>query len=100
MLLIEEWEAVNVQVPYRSPRQVAGREIDAAKEQYQHYFLEELPEPYRPLFDHRKAGIGERVVFDPYTRETFDRTHRWMLDWQIFPESQVGNVAYDAAALV
>jgi NitT/TauT family transport system substrate-binding protein len=82
---------------YFNALQRAQREIDAARESYQHYFLNELPQQYHPIFDHRKAGIGERMVFEPYTREIFDRTHRWMLDWQIFPEGQVGNVSYERA---
>ena len=52
------------------------------------------------MFDYRKAGTGERIVFETYTREMFERTHRWMLDWQIFPESQVGHVAYEDAVAV
>ena len=84
---------------YFNALQRAQREIDAAKEQYQHYFLKELPRRYHAIFDHRKAGIGERMVFEPYTREMFDRTHRWMLDWQIFPENQVGSVSYEEAVL-
>ena len=85
---------------YFNALQRAQREIDAAKEQYQHYFLKELPQRYHAIFDHRKAGIGERMVFEPYTKEMFDRTHRWMLDWQIFPEGQIGSVTYEAAVLV
>ena len=85
---------------YFNALQRAQREIDAAKEQYQHYFLKELPERYHAIFDPRKAGIGERMVFEPYTKEMFDRTHRWMLDWQIFPENQTGSVAYEEAVLV
>ena len=60
----------------------------------------ESPQQYHAIFDPRKAGIGERMVFEPYTREMFDRTHRWMLDWQIFPENQVGRAAYEEAVLV
>ena len=80
--------------------QRAQVEIDTAKEKYQHYFLKELPERYHSMFDHRKAGTGERLVFEPYTREMFERTHRWMLDWQIFPEDQIGRVAYEDAVAV
>ena len=85
---------------YFSALQRAQREIDAAKESYQHYFLNELPAQFHTMFDHRKAGTGERLVFEPYTREMFERTHRWMLDWQIFPESQVGGVDYTQAVTV
>ena len=47
-----------------------------------------------------KAGTGERLVFEAYTREMFERTHSWMLDWQIFPTSQVGKVVCDQAGVV
>ena len=70
------------------------------KERYQSYFLNELPERYHPLFDHRRAGSGERLVFEPYTKEVFDRPHRWMLDWQIFPQGQVSHVTYEQAVAV
>ena len=30
----------------------------------------------------------------------FDRTHRWMLDWEIFPQDQVGSVTYEEAVAV
>ena len=85
---------------YFNALQRAQREIDAAKEKYQHYFLKELPGRYHAMFDPRKAGIGERMVFETYTKEMFNRTHRWMLDWQIFPENQTGSVAYEEAVLV
>lgn len=85
---------------YFNALQRAQREIDAAKERYQHYFLNELPERYHPLFDHRRAGIGERLVFETYTKEMFDRTHRWMLDWEIFPQEQLGHVTYEQAVAV
>ena len=46
------------------------------------------------------AKAAERLVFEPYTREIYERTHRWMLDLQIFPEDQVGDTDYSQAVLV
>jgi NitT/TauT family transport system substrate-binding protein len=80
---------------YFNALQRAQREIDVAKELYQHYFLKELPEKLHQYFDYRKAGIGERLVFEPYTKETFDRTHRWMLEWGMFDKEQVGTSSYE-----
>lgn len=80
---------------YFNALQRAQREIDVAKELYQHYFLKELPEKLHQYFDYRKSGIGERLIFEPYTKETFDRTHRWMLEWGIFGEEQVGTSSYE-----
>lgn len=85
---------------YFNGLQRAQREIDAAKELYQHYLLKELPPQYHSMFDYRQAGIGERLVFEPYTQETFERTHRWMVEWDLFPQGHVGGLAYDKAVAV
>lgn len=82
---------------YFNALQRAQREIDVAKELYQHYFLKELPERYHSMFDHRRAGIGERLVFEPYTKENFEKTHRWMIDWDLFPNDQGGISEYEKA---
>ena len=85
---------------YFNALQRAQREIDLAKELYQHYFLKELPERYHTMFDHRRAGIGERLVFEPYTEENFEKTHRWMIEWEIFPKDQVGIAEYENVVVV
>ena len=85
---------------YFNALQRAQREIDLAKELYQHYFLKELPERYHPMFDHRRAGIGERLVFEPYTKENFEKTHRWMIEWEIFPKDQLGIAEYENVVVV
>ncbi len=85
---------------YFNALQRAQREIDVAKELYQHYFLKELPERYHSMFDYRRAGTGERLIFEPYTKENYERTHRWMVDWEIFPVDQVGNAEYEKAVAV
>ena len=85
---------------YFKALQRAQREIDVAKELYQHYFLNELPQRYHSMFDHRRAGIGERLVFEPYTKENFERTHQWMIDWELFPKDQVGKAEYDNVMVV
>ncbi len=80
---------------YFNALQRAQREIDLAKELYQHYFLKELPERYHTMFDHRRAGIGERLIFEPYTKENFEKTHRWMIESEIFPKDQIGSAEYE-----
>ena len=85
---------------YFNALQRAQREIDLAKELYQHYFLKELPERYHSMFDHRRAGIGERLVFEPYTKENFEKTHRWMIEWEIFPKDQLGIAEYEKVVAV
>ncbi len=43
-----------------------------------------MPDDLREAADVRRFGPGERIVFEPYTREMFERTHRWMERWQLF----------------
>jgi NitT/TauT family transport system substrate-binding protein len=78
----------------------AQRDIDLEPERYKHYFLPDVPEKYRARVDVRAFSTGERIVFEPYTRETYERTHRWMTDLQIFPQDQEGNADYAEAVLV
>ena len=75
----------------------AQQAIDLEPERHKHYFLRELPEQYHPLFDPRLAGTGERVVFQPYTREIFERTYRWVVERGLFGADEVGTVPYAQA---
>ena len=77
----------------------AQRDIDVEPELYTHYFLGELPERYHSMVDVRAFGPGERIVFEPYTRDVFERTHTWMEDWKVFPEEQRGTAGYADSVL-
>jgi hypothetical protein len=73
--------------------QRAQRDIDLSSGTLQ-ALPEELPEKY--LYDRcRGFGPGERLVFEPYTREMFEQTHRWMEDAKLFPEAQTSTRDYD-----
>jgi hypothetical protein len=78
----------------------AQQEIDLAPERYKHYFLRELLERYHTLFDPRLAGTGERIVFQPYTREIFERTDRWVVGRGLFGAAELGTAAYTDAIVV
>ena len=80
--------------------QRAQRDIDQAPEQYKHYFLKALPERYRAMVDVHAFGPGERLVFEPYTQDIFERTHRWVASWEIFPAEQHVSAHYASAVLV
>jgi NitT/TauT family transport system substrate-binding protein len=77
----------------------AQRDIDLEPERYKHYFLRELPERFRDMADVRRFGPGERLVFETYTREMYETTHRWMEQWQLFPDGHSGNADYAVAVL-
>jgi NitT/TauT family transport system substrate-binding protein len=77
----------------------AQREIDLEPERYKHFWLRELPEDLRAGVDVRRFGPGERIVFEPYTREMFERTHRWMAGWELFDSAGAGRPAYEDAVI-
>ena len=78
----------------------AQRDIDLEPERYKHYFLKELPAKYRDMIDVGGFGPGERLVFEPYTREMFERTQRWMEESKLFPERQSVAADYGVAVSV
>jgi NitT/TauT family transport system substrate-binding protein len=76
----------------------AQMEIDLHPETYKHYHLRAVPEKYRDRIDVRAFGIGERIVFLPYTAEAFAETRQWAEMRNLFPES--GDTArYDEVSL-
>ena len=85
---------------YFNALQRAQRDIDLEPERYKHYFLKELPAKYHDMVDVGGFGPGERLVFEPYTREMFERTQRWMEESKLFPEGKVDAADYGAAVSV
>ena len=59
-----------------------------------------MPPDLAKLTDVRRFGPGERIVFEPYTREMFEQTQRWMQTWDLFSADQTAEVGYEAAVLV
>ena len=78
----------------------AQRDIDVSHQQYTHYYLREMADEFKPLVDVRAFGPGERIVFEPYTREVYEQTHRWIKKLDLFPEAQTTDADYPAAVLV
>ena len=78
----------------------AQREIDLDADRYKHYWHRELPDDLRDGVDVRRFGPGERIVFEPYTRDMFERTHRWMERWELLDSSAVGRAGYEDAVIV
>jgi NitT/TauT family transport system substrate-binding protein len=74
-------------------------DIDIEPERYKHYLVDELPEPFKDMLDTRICGIGERIVFEPYTREMYERTHRWMLEHRLFEQPDAVRADYERAVL-
>jgi NitT/TauT family transport system substrate-binding protein len=98
-LVREDSRAEDLEGYFRALRR-AQREIDLEPERYKHYWLRELPEDLADGVDVRRFGPGERIVFEPYTREMYERTHRWMQSWQLFEPQTAARPAYDDAVIV
>ncbi len=73
-------------------------DIDLASEQHKHHYVRELPPRYRDRVDVRLFGPGERVVFLPYSRESFESTQRWIHERDIFDDAV--SLDYQATVLV
>ena len=49
--------------------------------------------------DTRRWGPGERIVFEPYSREVFDDSRQWIKERGIFDGGDLGAKAYDNAVV-
>jgi len=72
----------------------AQRDIDLRPDLYSHYYKREFPERYHATMDTRRWGPGERLVFEPYTKEVYEETFRWIADHGIFADSGMGSGNY------
>ena len=66
----------------------AQADLDLEPERYKHHHLEEIPAHLRDQVDVRGFGMGERIVFLPYTREMYERSQRWMHERKLFDEER------------
>jgi hypothetical protein len=49
--------------------------------------------------DTRSWGAGERLVFEPYTKEVYDETFRWIAEHGIFAEAGMGSGNYEDSVI-
>jgi hypothetical protein len=73
----------------------AQRDIDLRPDLYTHYYKNEFPVRYHPMMDTRRWGPGERIVFEPYTKEVFDETFQWIASHGIFADTHMGTGRYE-----
>jgi ABC-type nitrate/sulfonate/bicarbonate transport system substrate-binding protein len=83
---------------YFKALQRAQMELDLASEKYKHYYADEIPARYIDRVDVRAFGPGERIVFLPYTEETYLRSQEWMQQRALFRQNDTG-LSYEAAVL-
>jgi hypothetical protein len=77
----------------------AQRDIDLRPELYTHYYKNEFPDRFRALIDTRRWGPGERLVFEPYTKETYEESFEWIVAHGIFPDGKMGSGKHEQAML-
>jgi NitT/TauT family transport system substrate-binding protein len=77
----------------------AQRDIDLEQERYKKYWRREMPDDLAELVDVRRFGPGERIVFEPYTKEMFEVTQRWMESWDLLDLEQDARAGFEKAVL-
>jgi hypothetical protein len=77
----------------------AQRDLDLRPELYTHYYRNEFPERFHARMDTRRWGPGERIVFEPYSREVFEQSFEWIAQHEIFAEGRMGSGNYDTATI-
>ena len=77
----------------------AQRDIDLRPDLYTHYYAREFPVRYHARMDTRRWGPGERLVFEPYTKEVYTEAREWIASHGIFADGNMGSAAYDKATV-
>jgi ABC-type nitrate/sulfonate/bicarbonate transport system substrate-binding protein len=77
----------------------AQRDIDVRPELYTHYYKAEFPEHFHARMDTRAWGPGERLVFEPYTKEVFEQSFAWIASHHLFEEGKMGAGNYQDAVV-
>lgn len=77
----------------------AQRDIDLRPELYTHHYRKEFPQRFLGEIDTRRWGPGERIVFEPYTREVFEESFKWVAEREIFERGTMGAGRYEEACV-
>jgi len=75
----------------------AQSDIDQHPEKFKHYYKQEIPARYTNMIDIRLFDVGERVVKQPYTRQMFEDTQKWMHERGLFKDSEIEGIAFEQA---
>jgi hypothetical protein len=78
---------------------LAQRDIDLRPERYTHYYKNEFPDRFHAMMDTRRWGPGERIVFEPYSKEVFEESFDWIARHGIFAADGMGTGDYDRATV-
>ena len=77
----------------------AQRDIDLRPELYTHYYKNEFPDRFHAMMDTRRWGPGERIVFEPYSKQVFEESFDWIAKHKIFADGAMGSGDYDGSTI-
>jgi hypothetical protein len=77
----------------------AQHDIDLRPELCTRHYRREFPARFHDMMDTRRWGPGERLVFEPYTKEAFEQAFNWIAEREVFPAGQMGAGRYESAVL-
>jgi ABC-type nitrate/sulfonate/bicarbonate transport system substrate-binding protein len=97
-MLTGDPDAEDVRKYFRALRR-AQRDIDLRPELYTHHYAKEFPRRFLDQIDTRRWGPGERLVFEPYTREVFEESFKWIAEREIFERGAMGSGRYEEACV-
>jgi hypothetical protein len=97
-MLTGEPDMEDVRKYFRALRR-AQRDLDLRPEAYTHYYKKEFPAKFLDQMDTRRWGPGERIVFEPYTKEVYEQSFEWIAQRHIFGEGEMGGGVYEEATV-
>jgi hypothetical protein len=97
-LVTREPDPEDVRKYFRALRR-AQHDIDLRPELYTHYYKKEFPARFHEAMDTRRWGPGERLVFEPYSKEMFDQSFQWIASHGIFEEGKMGSGKYEESVV-
>ena len=84
---------------YHAALRRAQHDIDLRPELYTHYYKREFPVRFHEQMDTGRWGPGERIVFEPYSRDMFEESQAWIAEREIFPDGDLGSRNYEQSIL-
>ena len=79
--------------------QRAQADIDLRPELYTKHYAKEFPKRFHATMDTRRWGPGERIVFEPYSRQIFEDSRAWISEHGIIENNDLGNGAYEKSVV-
>jgi ABC-type nitrate/sulfonate/bicarbonate transport system substrate-binding protein len=77
----------------------AQSDIDLRPDRYTHFYRNEFPERFHSAMDTRRWGPGERIVFEPYSKELYEESFSWIAAHEIFASGDMGPGEYERSVV-